>query len=167
MGLFETKHISATPTYAKYPSREVDGLAQSKLSPPSSKMYDVQLEPEVIKRLVNYRKLFNIFKVSVDLDVYTHISNPSTAYLLSKALGIDEHFLAYLLDALLRIGLVNASGEVDGSPAYQSTAETNQYLSRESPLYLGKERFQDEEISELLERFITEGPSDDVIRKDY
>jgi hypothetical protein len=64
---------------------------------------------------VTYRKLFDIFKVSVDLDVYTHISNPSTAYLLSKALEIDEHFLAYLLDTLLRIGLVDTTGRLTDS----------------------------------------------------
>lgn len=130
-------------------------------------MYDVELEPNIIKRLVNYRKLFDILRVSVDLDVYTHISNPSTACCLSKTLGIDQHFLTYLLDTLVRIGLVDSSEGVDGSPAYHSTLEAYQYLSRESPLYLGRERFDDDETSKLLERFITEGPSDDVIRQDY
>jgi hypothetical protein len=131
------------------------------------RMYDVELEPEVIKCLVNYRKLFDVLRVSVDLDVYTHLASPATAHCLSKTLGIDEYFLSYLLDTLLRIGLVDISGEVDGSPAYRSSAEAYQYLSRESQLYLGKERFHDEETNKLLERFITEGPSGDVVRKDY
>ncbi|HYB59549.1 MAG TPA: methyltransferase dimerization domain-containing protein [Candidatus Acidoferrales bacterium] len=96
-------------------------------------MYDVELEPVVIKRLVNYRRLCDILRVSVDVDVYSHLSCPSTAHRLSKALGIDEYFLAYLLETLLRTGLLNISEEVDGSPAYQNTPEAYQYLSRESP----------------------------------
>jgi precorrin-6B methylase 2 len=130
-------------------------------------MYDVELEPEVIKCLVNYRKLFDVLRISVDLDIYTHLASPSTAHCLSKTLGIDEYFLSYLLDTLLRIGLVDTSSEVDGSLAYRSSAEAYQYLNRESPLYLGKERLHDEETSKLLERFIIEGPSDDVVREDY
>ena len=97
-------------------------------------MYDVELEPDVINRLVKYRKLCDIFTASVDIDIYTHLSSPSTAQYLSKALGIDECFLAYLLETLLGSGLVDVAGKVDGSPAYRSTLEAHQYSSRASPL---------------------------------
>ena len=32
-------------------------------------MYDIELEPEPIRRLLNYHKLFEIVKVSVDLGI--------------------------------------------------------------------------------------------------
>ena len=51
--------------------------------------------------------------------------------------------------------------------AYQNTPVAQQYLSQESPLYLGKERFQEDEPGKLLERYIKEGPSNEVITKEY
>ena len=39
-------------------------------------MYDIELEPEPIRRILNYHKLFEILKVSVDLGIYTQITTP-------------------------------------------------------------------------------------------
>jgi precorrin-6B methylase 2 len=72
-----------------------------------------------------------------------------------------------LLEALQRIGLVERSQSDRKSRAYQSTPLARQYLSQQSPLFLGKERFEDGETGKLLERYIKEGPSDEIITKDY
>jgi cyclopropane fatty-acyl-phospholipid synthase-like methyltransferase len=40
-------------------------------------------------------------------------------------------------------------------------------LSQDSPLYLGRERFQEDGPGKLLERFVKEGASNEVISKDY
>ncbi len=130
-------------------------------------MYDIELEPEPIRRILNYQKLFEILKASVDLGIYTHITSPLTARRLSQSLGTDERFLMYLLETLWRIGLVERARGDQDSWAYQSTPIARQYLSRESPLYLGREIFQDGETGKLLERDIKEGPSNEVITKDY
>ena len=42
-------------------------------------MYDIELEPEPIRRILNYYKLFEIVKVSVDLGIYARITSPLTA----------------------------------------------------------------------------------------
>lgn len=130
-------------------------------------MYDIELEPEPIRRILNCQKLFEILKVSVDLEIYTLITSPLTARRLSQSLGIDERFLMYLLETLWRIGLVERARGDQESLEYQSTPVARQYLSRESPLYLGRERFQDRETGKLLERYVKEGPSNEVITKDY
>ena len=130
-------------------------------------MYDFELDPEPIRRLLNYQKLFEILKVSVDLGIYTHITSPLTARRLSQSLGMDERFLMYLLETLWRIGLVERARGDQDSWAYQSAPVARQYLSRESPLYLGREIFQDGETGKLLERYVKEGPSNEVITKDY
>src|SRR5665647_501981 len=106
-----------------------------------SKMYDIELEPEPIGRLLNYHKLFEIVKVSVDLGIYARITSPLTAQRLSQSLGIDERFLTFLLETLWRTGLVERTQDQE-SWTYQSTPVAQQYLSQERLLYLGRERFQ-------------------------
>ncbi len=130
-------------------------------------MYDIELEPEPIKRILNCQKLFAILKVSVDLGIYTQLAYPLTAHHLSHSLGIDERFLMYLLETLQRIGLVERAWGEQESWTYQSTPVARQYLSQESPLYLGQEAFQDDDPGKLLERYLKKGPSNDVINKDY
>ncbi|HEY5141396.1 MAG TPA: class I SAM-dependent methyltransferase [Methylococcales bacterium] len=130
-------------------------------------MYDIELEPEPIGRLLNYHKLFEIVKVSVDLGIYARITSPLTAQRLSQSLGIDERFLTFLLETLSGTGLVERTQSDGESWAYQSTPVARQYLSQDSLLYLGRERFQEDEPGKLLERFIKEGPSNEVISNDY
>ena len=108
-------------------------------------MYDVELEPEPIKRILNYHKLFEILKVSVDLGIYTQTTTPLTARRLSQSLGIDERFLTFLLETLWLAGLLERARGNNESWAYHNTPVAQQYLSQGSPLYLGKERFQEEE----------------------
>jgi predicted O-methyltransferase YrrM len=90
-----------------------------------------------------------------------------TAQRLSQSLGIDERFLMFLLETLRRTGLVERVHGDHDSWAYQNTPVAQQYLSQDSPLYLGKERFQEDGPGKLLERFVKEGPSNEVISKDY
>jgi len=130
-------------------------------------MYDVELEPEPIKRILNYHKLFEILKVSVDLGIYTQTTTPLTARRLSQSLGIDERFLTFLLETLWLAGLLERARGNNESWAYHNTLVAQQYLSQGSPLYLGKERFQEEEQGRLLEHFVEEEPSREVINKDY
>src|SRR5665647_1225518 len=114
-------------------------------------MYDFELEPEPIRRILNYHKLFEIVKVSVDLGIYTQIASPLTAQRLSQSLGIDERFLTLLLETLRRTGLVERIQGDHDSWAYQNTPVAQQYLSQDSPLYLGKERFHEDGPGTLLE----------------
>ena len=130
-------------------------------------MYDIELEPEPIRRILNYQKVFEILKVSVDLEIFTQIASPLTPQRLSQSLGIDECFVQYLLETLWRTGLVERTRSDRESWAYQSTQIARQYLSQESLLYLGRKRFQDDETGKLLERFVKEGPSNEVITTDY
>jgi precorrin-6B methylase 2 len=130
-------------------------------------MYDIELEPEPIRRILNYCKLFEILKVSVDLGIYTQITTPLTARRLSQSLGIDESFLTFLLEALRLTGLLERTRGDNESWVYQNTAVAQQYLSQDSPSYLGRERFQDDAPGTLLEHFVKEGPSNEVINRDY
>jgi cyclopropane fatty-acyl-phospholipid synthase-like methyltransferase len=130
-------------------------------------MYDIELEPEPIRRILNYHKLFEILKASIDLGIYTQIATPLTASRLSQLLEIDERFLTFLLETLWLTGLLERTRSDQESWEYQNTPVAQQYLNEDSPLYLGKERFQEDEPGKLLERFVKEGASNEVISKDY
>ncbi|MGZ4864076.1 MAG: methyltransferase [Halobacteriota archaeon] len=130
-------------------------------------MYDIELEPEPIRRILNYRKLFEILKVSVDLGIYTQLATPLTARHLSQSLGLDDSFISLLLDTLWLTGLLEREQGDDKSWLYQNTPVAQQYLSYGSPSYLGKERFREDESGKLLERFVKQGPSKEVINNSY
>jgi len=163
----KTKHnMSDVHTRERTPQEKIFIQATSRGSR-DGKMYDIELEPDPIRRILNYRKLFDVLRVSVDLDVYTHLSSPMSARRLSRPLRVDARFLGYLLETLWRIGLVERTEGVDGSWAYRSTQVARQFLSLQSPLCLSLERFREGETGKLLERYLNEGPSDDVISKEY
>ena len=130
-------------------------------------MYDIELEPEPIRLILNYHKLFEILKVSVDLGIYSQITTPMTARHLSRLLGIDESFISFLLETLWLTGLLERARGDNESWVYQNTPVAQQYLSHGSPLYLGKERFQEDGPGKLLEHFVKQGPSKEVINKSY
>jgi hypothetical protein len=92
-------------------------------------MYDIELEPEPIRRILNYHKLFEILKVSIDLGIYTQIATPLTTSRLSQLLKIDERFLTFLLETLWLTGLLERTRSDQESWAYQNTPVAQQYLS--------------------------------------
>src|SRR5450756_2982468 len=93
-------------------------------------MYDIELEPEPVRRILNYHKLFEILKVSVDLGIYTQITTPLTAHRLSQSLGIDESFLTFLVETLWLTGLLERVRGDNESWVYQNTPVAQQYLSQ-------------------------------------
>ncbi len=69
----------------------------------------------------------------VKLDLFTALSEmPATVVELAACRGFDERGLGMLLDALAALGLLNKDGE-----SYQATPFASQFLSLNSPGYLG------------------------------
>jgi len=129
-------------------------------------MYDVELEPDSIRQIINYRKLFEILRLSVDLDIYALLEQRTTATELARSVELDVLFVRYFLNALCAIGLVeHERGEEPR--AYQSTPIARQYLSPASALYLGRELFEDVEIRDLLQRYIRHEAPTEPITSDY
>ena len=130
-------------------------------------MYDISLVPDRIKQIVNYRKLFDILRVAMDLDLFTLLRYPTTANSIAQSLGTDELFVRYLLDVLRAVDLATQTKVKEDIKCYQSTPLARQYLDSESALYLGRELFGDGEVHQLLGRYINEGPSTTPITAAY
>jgi predicted O-methyltransferase YrrM len=74
---------------------------------------------------------------AVELDLFTKLADgPLTAEQLATALSLDERAVPDFPDALVALGLLRRDG--DGpSGRYANTAETETFLSRKSPAYMG------------------------------
>ncbi|MGZ4917212.1 MAG: methyltransferase [Halobacteriota archaeon] len=130
-------------------------------------MYDISLVPDRIKQIVNYRKLYDVLKVAMDLDLYTLLRYPITANSVAQSLGTDELFVRYLLDVLCAVDLATQMRGKEDLECYQSTPLARQYLDSGSALCLGRELFDDGGMHQLLEQYIDEGPSTVPITAEY
>jgi tetratricopeptide (TPR) repeat protein/predicted O-methyltransferase YrrM len=126
----------------------------------------VSMSPGNLKELINYRKLYDIVRLSVELGVYSSLSHPASPEDLSDSMGIDADFIGYLLNALARFGYVEKF-EKDGKPHYINTAASELYLNSKSASYVGDDIFGDLETYDALRRYVDEGPQEMAITKDY
>lgn len=125
---------------------------------------DYELTPENINDIVNYARLREVVRISIELKLYDRLRKPLTLEKLSAALKLDGQFLEYLLDVLENFGYVVKSGE-RGAVRYQNSALSSQYLDRKSPMYLGDDILDRVDTAGLLEAFIHEGPVSPKITK--
>lgn len=122
--------------------------------------------PAQIKLLLSYRKLFEVLKLSVDLDLYSKLERPITVEDLSHELKIDGQFIEYFLTVLYKFGFVEVT-IADQGHLYVNTSVSNQYLNSQHIMYLGKEIFDDIETNAILRKYVTRGPESIEITKDY
>ncbi len=122
--------------------------------------------PGNLKTLINYRKLYDVVRISAEIDLFTYLCQPATPEDLAVSLGVDARFVCYLLNVLARFGYVETI-ETGGKPGYINTAVSRLYLSSDSPSYIGDEIFKDLETYDALRNYVDEGPQKDNISKDY
>ncbi|MGA9140587.1 MAG: tetratricopeptide repeat protein [Methanocella sp.] len=122
--------------------------------------------PGNLKTLINYRKLYDVVKLSAEIDLFTYLCQPATPEDLAVGLGVDERFVCYLLDVLARFGYVETL-ETGDRPRYVNTAVSRLYMSGDSPSYLGDEVFNGPDTYDALRNYVDEGPQEDTISKDY
>jgi hypothetical protein len=88
--------------------------------------------PELLKMSGSYWNSCTLH-AGVDLDLFTPLTEtPATAKQLARRLDLDERGLGMLLDALVCLELLNKKGRL-----YRATPFARQYLSTDSPGYLG------------------------------
>jgi len=122
--------------------------------------------PENIKALVNYRKLYDVVKFSVELGIYDKLDGPITTGELSDRLGLDAVFIQYLLNALATSGYVERI-EKSGVTYYQNSAVSTLYLDSKSASFIGDDVFRGPETYGALRKYADEGPDDNDITNEY
>ncbi len=122
--------------------------------------------PAQVKLLISYRKLFEVVRLSMDLDLYSKMERPITVEHLSNELQIDGQFIEYFLTVLYKFGFVDVI-VADEDLLYVNTSISSQYLNSQRTMYLGKEIFDDRETNAILRKYVTQGPESIDITKDY
>src|SRR4030095_3114617 len=70
---------------------------------------------------------------AIELGLFSELaSNPLNAGELAARLGLHSRSARDFFDALVSLGMLEREGET-----YNNTSETNQFLVRSSPLYIG------------------------------
>lgn len=126
----------------------------------------LSVSPVNLKTLINYRKLYDVVKLSAEIDLFSAMRQPVTPEDLAAGTGVDTRFINYLLNVLVRFGYVEKTG-TDDRPCYVNTAVSMLYLSSDSPSYIGDEIFGEIETYDALRHYVDEGPKKDTITKDY
>lgn len=101
-----------------------------------------------------YTKLIN---ASMQLDVFSPLTTPTTAEALAKANGWNETNTRYLLSALVSIGFLEKNGDT-----YHNTPEADRYLVKGSPEYLADfllfYGLNEGTVPMDVKKLVTEGP---------
>ena len=91
------------------------------------------LTPAPILQLVTGLWAAGVLKGGLDLQVFDHLSQgPQDVAALSRALGADPSSLRILLDALVALGLLDATAQ-----GYALTDVSAEFLVSTKPTYLG------------------------------
>jgi len=98
-----------------------------------SKEMSLTPEPKIIKKLATTVYSSFAMLAGMQLDVFTPLKNgPMSAEQIADAIGVKPSRLKQLLYALVAAELLTMEGEL-----FSNTDETNQFLVRDSPTYIG------------------------------
>ena len=93
----------------------------------------MELKPDNLKDLIYYRKLYDVVKFSVDIEIFGHISGLACAEEIADRAGLDVLFIGRLLNVLARHGYVEIV-EMKGEKRYRNSAISETYLKKGSPV---------------------------------
>jgi precorrin-6B methylase 2 len=129
-------------------------------------MGDEELTPRGLKGLALSRKLYDIIKFSVDMDIFSKTDQAMTPEMLARDIGVDGLFLELLLGVLENAGFVG-SNILDGTRSFMNTSVSRTYLSRNSPYFIGGDIFNDADTYDILSAYVKVGPPDDGIDQSF
>lgn len=82
---------------------------------------------EIVENAFNGLKIFNILKSSIQMGIFNYLTNPITSEELSRKLDIEPIFSYYILEALLKMGLIEQENEI-----YKNSKLSELYLNSNS-----------------------------------
>ena len=103
-----------------------------------------------------YSKLLH---AAIELDVFSHLTEPITAGTLAEKLGWHGENTEYLLSALVSVGFLTKEGD-----CYRNTPETDRYLVKGKPEYMGGfllfYSLNEGAVPMDVKKLVTEGPGE-------
>jgi precorrin-6B methylase 2 len=122
--------------------------------------------PRGLKGLALSRKLYDIVKFSVDMDIFSKTDQAVSLEMLVEDIGVDAHFLELLLGVLENAGFMG-SNILDGTRSFMNTGVSRTYLSLNSPYFIGDDIFNDADTYDILSAYVSDGPPDAGIDQSF
>jgi len=82
---------------------------------------------DIVENALYGLKRFNLLKTSIELEIFNNLNQKMTCKQISEKLGIEHVLVYYLLEALVKLGLLQKLGEF-----YKNTLISEIYLNSES-----------------------------------
>jgi predicted O-methyltransferase YrrM len=128
---------------------------------------DLELVPDNIRLLVDNRRLLDVVKLAMDLDLFSKIPDEMSLDELSLALDLDTQFVEYLMRVLCSSGFAEAIPAAGGTIVYRCTPVSSQFLRQGSPLFIGQCVLESIETGKLLGGYVRNGPVTPSIDKTH
>lgn len=125
-------------------------------------MIEPKGNPQPYYKLLHQKRETELFLSALRLNIFSELEVWETAEALAKRTGLNGRNLDLFLNALACIGLLEKSGNT-----YRNTQESNEFLSKSSPLYLGDcLLFRERSMSpDHLDERVRKGPDLQIAQK--
>lgn len=107
------------------------------------------LVPSELISLINTRKLYDVVKFSVDIDLFSMTDRAVAVEELARETGTDPRFMECLLNVLALAGYVAPAPSAEGR-SFINTPVAQAYLDRKSKYFIGEDIFNDADTYEVL-----------------
>jgi hypothetical protein len=123
-------------------------------------LYQPQTSPKPYFQLLHQKRATELFLSAVRLDLFSHLENWATAAEVAAHTGCNARNLSFVLNALACLGLLEKRATL-----YSNTAQSNEFLNKNSPVYLGECILFRERMLSLqnLDERIRQGPEETVV----
>jgi hypothetical protein len=117
--------------------------------------------PQIYFKMLHQKRETELFLSAVRLDLFSHLENWTTATEIAADTGFNGRNLSFYLNALACIGLLEKHAVL-----YRNTAQSNEFLNKNSPVYLGEcILFRERMMSlENIDERVRRGPEENVLR---
>lgn len=124
-------------------------------------MYQPKNNPQPYFKMLHQKRETELFLSAVRLDLFSYLENWATAAEVAANTGFNVRSLSFYLNALASIGLLEKRAAL-----YRNTPQSNEFLNKNSPVYLGEcILFRERMMSlEHIDERVRQGPEETVLR---
>ncbi|WHH58711.1 methyltransferase [Petroclostridium sp. X23] len=124
-------------------------------------MYQPQNNPKLYYKLLHQKREAELLLSALRLDVFSYLEDWTAPGEVAGKTGFDERGLAFYLNALACIGMLEKKGN-----AYRNTPQSNEFLNKNSPVYLGECILFREHMMSLknLDAQVRKGPNKSIYK---
>lgn len=125
-------------------------------------MYQPQNDPKIYYQMLHEKRKTELLLCALRLDIFSYLGEWSKSKQVADKTKINERNLSFFLNALASIGLLEKKENV-----YRNTSQSNEFLNKKSPVYLGEcILFRENMMSlENLEEQVEKGPKRNILER--